>query len=209
MVGTDDGLIHVTRDGGRNWRRIEDFPRVPELTRISRVVFSRHDEGTIFATFDGHKDNSFVPYVYRSTDYGESWTSITGDLPDFGSTRVVREHPHNPNLLFVGTEFGVFVSITGGDQWVQLKNNLPTIGRARHGDPPARERPGCRHARTGLLGPRTTSPRSRSSRRRFSRANSALFSVRPAMQFNYFNRGRRLHGIAILPRPETRHAALS
>jgi hypothetical protein len=91
------------------------------------VVFSQFDEGRLYATFDGHKDNNFVPYIYRSADYGKSWTSITGDMPEFGSTRVIREHPKNENLLFVGTEFGVFVSITGGDHWVPLKNNLPTI----------------------------------------------------------------------------------
>jgi hypothetical protein len=126
-VGTDDGLIQVTQDDGNNWTRIDEFPDVPELTRVTRVVFSQFAEETLYATFDGHKDNSFLPYVYRSTDYGKTWKSITGDLPEFGSTRVIREHPRNENLLFVGTEFGVFVSITGGDHWVSIKNNLPTV----------------------------------------------------------------------------------
>ncbi len=126
-VGTDDGLIWVSRDDGANWVMTESFPGVAERTRVSRVMMSSFEEETLYAVFDAHKDNDFRPYVLKSTDLGRSWQSITGNLPEFSSTRVLVEHPRNPNLLFVGTEFGVFVSITGGGEWVALKNNLPTV----------------------------------------------------------------------------------
>ena len=126
-VGSDDGLIHVSRNDGGDWVRAETPTTIPEKTRGSRVSWSQHQEGTLYATFDGHKDANFLPYVYKSTDYGAIWSDITGDLPEFGSTRVIVEHPRNPNLLFVGTESQVFVSITGGGQWVSLKNNMPTV----------------------------------------------------------------------------------
>ena len=126
-VGTDDGLLWVTTDDGANWSKFDQFPGVPEQTRVSRGVLSRFEENTLYVTFDAHKDNDFRPFVIKSADLGKSWTSITGNLPAFGSTRVVVEGLRNPNLLFVGTEFGVFVSITGGGHWVPLKNNLPTV----------------------------------------------------------------------------------
>ena len=126
-VGTDDGLIQVTRNDGAKWTKVDAFAGVPEMTRVSRVVWSQHRESTLYATFDAHKDNNFLPYVLKSNDYGASWTQIRGDLPKFGSTRVVVEHPRDPNLLFVGTESAVFVSVTGGYHWVSLKNNMPTV----------------------------------------------------------------------------------
>ena len=100
---------------------------MPELTYVSRVRWSHHDEGTLYATFEAHKDNDFRPYVVKSTDYGANWTDISADLPEFGPVRVVVEHPRNPNLLFVGTEFGVFVSFNGGGNWLPLGRNLPTV----------------------------------------------------------------------------------
>ena len=126
-VGTDDGLIHVTRDGGKTWTKSDKFPNVPETTYVSRVVWSKANEGTIYATLDGHRSNDFKPYVLKSADYGVTWTSITGDLPDGGSVQVIREHPHQPNLLFVGTEFGVYFTIDGGTHWTQLKSGLPGV----------------------------------------------------------------------------------
>ncbi len=126
-VGTDDGLIQVTEDGGRNWRRIERFTGVPELTYVSRVEASRHADGTLYATFNNHKMGDFKPYVLKSTDLGRTWTSIAGDLPARGSVYVILEDPVDADLLFVGTDFGVFFTADGGRKWVQLKGGMPPI----------------------------------------------------------------------------------
>jgi photosystem II stability/assembly factor-like uncharacterized protein len=126
-VGTDDGLVQVSKDGGATWTKIEKFPGVPEETYVSRVTASPVQEGTVFATFDGHRSNDFKPYVLKSTDSGASWTSIAANLPASGSAYVIRQHPRNASLLFVGTEFGVFASIDGGGAWTRIGNNLPTV----------------------------------------------------------------------------------
>ena len=123
-VGTDDGVVQVTRDGGRNWTRIDRFPGVPDMTYVSRVVASAHNEGTLYVTFDGHRSNDFNAYVLKSTDYGRSFTSLADDLREAGSVYVIREHPRNPDLLVVGAEYGVFVSVNGGRTWAQLANGI-------------------------------------------------------------------------------------
>lgn len=126
-VGTDDGVVSVSRDGGATWNRVTKFPRVPDQTYVSRVVASRFNEGTVFATMDNHRNNDFKPYVLKSTDYGAHWTPITGNLPANGSVQVIREDLVEPNLLFVGTEFGIFYSALQGNDWRQLKYNIPTV----------------------------------------------------------------------------------
>ena len=125
-VGTDDGLIQVSRDDGATWTKIERFPGVPDMTYVSRVVASRQNEGTVYATFDGHRSNDFKPYVLKSTDYGKTWTSITSNLP-VSSVQVIREHPRVPSLLFVGNEIGAYYSGNGGKSWSRLQYNLPTV----------------------------------------------------------------------------------
>jgi len=126
-TGADDGMIAVSVDDGKSWRRYTDFPGVPDTTYVSRVLWSRHDDATLYATFDGHRSNDFRPYVLRSTDQGEHWTSIASNLPAFGSVRSIAEHPRNPNLLFVGTEVGAFVSVDGGKSWVRIRKGLPPV----------------------------------------------------------------------------------
>jgi photosystem II stability/assembly factor-like uncharacterized protein len=126
-VGTDDGLIQVTSDGGANWTKYEKFPGVPEMTYVSRLAASSHDVNTVYAAFENHKNEDFKPYLLKSTDAGKTWTSIAGDLPENGPVLAFAEDPVNPNLLFAGTEFGAFFSINGGQHWVQLKGGLPTI----------------------------------------------------------------------------------
>jgi photosystem II stability/assembly factor-like uncharacterized protein len=125
-VGTDDGLIQVSRDGGATWTRIEKFPGVPDMTYVSRVIASAHDEGTVYATFDGHRSNDFKPYALKSTDYGKTWTSISSNLPN-SSLQVIREHPRARSLLFVGNEIGAYYSGNGGRTWSKLMTNLPTV----------------------------------------------------------------------------------
>ncbi len=126
-VGTDDGVINVTEDDGANWRRTISFRGVPDMSYVSDVLASNHDADVVYATMDNHKRGDFAPYVLRSNDRGRSWTSIAGDLPVRGSAHTIVEDHVDPELLFVGTEFGVFVTQDGGDSWHQLKNNFPTI----------------------------------------------------------------------------------
>lgn len=126
-VGTDDGLIQVTQDGGATWARHDKFKGVPDMSYVGDVKASRFDEGTVFACFDNHKKGDFKPYLLRSDDYGKSWRSIAGDLPERGTVHVIQQDHVNPDLLFAGTEFGVFFTVDGGAHWLQLKAGLPTI----------------------------------------------------------------------------------
>jgi len=126
-AGTDDGLIQVTEDGGASWRRIESFPEVYELAYVADIEASLHDADTVYAAFDNHKMGDFKPYLLKSTDRGRTWRSITGNLPARGSTYTIAEDHVDPRLLFVGTEFGVFVTRDGGTSWTRLKGGLPVI----------------------------------------------------------------------------------
>jgi photosystem II stability/assembly factor-like uncharacterized protein len=126
-VGTDDGLIQVTEDGGKNWRKIEKFPGVGDLAYVSRITASNHDANTAYASFDNHQNADFKPYLLKTTDAGRTWTSISSNLPKNGPVLAIAEDHVNPNLLFTGTEFGLFFSIDGGQKWIQLKGGLPTI----------------------------------------------------------------------------------
>lgn len=127
-VGTDDGNLQVTRNG-QNWKNIVDkVPGVPKGTYVSRVVASRSAEGSAYVTFDGHRMGDFKVYVFMTNDFGESWRSIASNLPqNNGIVSVIREHPRNPNLLFVGTEYGAFVTYDRGNNWMKIKMNLPTV----------------------------------------------------------------------------------
>jgi photosystem II stability/assembly factor-like uncharacterized protein len=126
-VGTDDGLIQVTEDGGATWRKIETFPGVPGTTYVSCLYASLFDENTVYATFDNHKRADFKPYVLKSTDRGKSWQSMAGDLEEPHVVYSIIQDHEKPDLLFIGTEYGVFFTINGGNKWIQLKGELPTI----------------------------------------------------------------------------------
>lgn len=126
-VGTDDGLIQVTEDGGKNWRRVDKFPGVPERTYVNRVLASQHDPNTVYAAFNNHKNGDFKPYILKSTDRGHTWSSIASNLPQRGSVYALDGDHVNKDLLFAGTEFGLFFTVDGGKHWKQLKAGLPTI----------------------------------------------------------------------------------
>ncbi|HJZ11141.1 MAG TPA: glycosyl hydrolase, partial [Acidobacteriota bacterium] len=126
-VGTDDGLIQVTADGGKTWKKSDRFPGVPDRAYVSRVMPSSHNVDTVYAAFNNHKMGDFKPYLLKSNDGGKSWTSIAGNLPQRGSVWAIVEDPQNSNLLFVGTEFGVFFSMNSGKRWTQLKGGIPVI----------------------------------------------------------------------------------
>jgi photosystem II stability/assembly factor-like uncharacterized protein len=125
-VGTDDGLVHVTGDGGETWRRIALFPGVPDMTYVSRLEASQHDPDTVYAAFDNHKNGDFKPYLLKSTDRGETWVSIAGDLPERDVVYALAEDHLKPELLFVGTEFGAYFTLDGGQKWLKL-SGVPTI----------------------------------------------------------------------------------
>ena len=126
-VGTDDGLIQVTEDGGGSWRKIESFAGVPEMTYVSCLTASQHDADTVYATFDNHKQGDFTPYILMSADRGETWTAIAGDLPERDIVYALAEDHEKAELLFVGTEFGVYFTPDRGGKWIRLKSGLPTI----------------------------------------------------------------------------------
>jgi len=126
-VGTDDGLIQVTQNGGAAWKKIDKFPGVPERTYVSRLLASQHEMNTIYAAFENHKNADFAPYLLKSVDAGATWTMIKGDLPANGPVLAIAEDHENPQLLFVGTEFGLYFTVDGGQKWIRLKGGLPTI----------------------------------------------------------------------------------
>ena len=127
-VGTDDGNLQVTKDGNAWTNVIGNVAGLPKGTYVSRVVASRTGEGNAYATFDGHRMGDFHVYVYETNDYGKTWKSIANNLPqNTGIVHVIREHPRNPSLLFLGTEFGLFASYDRGASWKQIKQNLPTV----------------------------------------------------------------------------------
>lgn len=126
-VGTDDGLIWVTENDGENWIKYEKFSGVPAMTFVNYITPSQHDVNTVYACFDGRKNSSdFKPYLIKSTDKGKTWSSIASNLPS-GTVYCIIEDPIDANILFIGTEWGVWTTIDGGEKWVQIKNGLPTI----------------------------------------------------------------------------------
>ena len=126
-VGTDDGNLQLTRDGGKTWISLaKNVTGLPPGTWVSRVEASPHAEGTVFATFDGHATGDMKTHVYRSTDYGKTWTSIgTPELK--GYAHVIRQDLVNPELLFLGTEWGLYITVDGGKQWGQMSPGLPNV----------------------------------------------------------------------------------
>ncbi len=126
-VGTDDGLVQVTEDGGATWRKAEKFPGVPDNTYASRLEPSTHSADVVFAAFDNHKNGDLKPYLLKSADRGRTWTSIASNLPERGTVYVVVQDPVKEELLFAGTEFGLFFTVDGGKKWTQLKGGLPII----------------------------------------------------------------------------------
>lgn len=126
-TGADDGLISVTEDGGATWRSVEGIPGVPDLTYVNDLEASLHDPNTVYAALNAHKQGDFRPYLFVSRNRGRSWTSIAGDLPERGSTYTVVQDHVEPGLLFVGTEFGIWVTRDEGGHWEKLGAGIPTV----------------------------------------------------------------------------------
>ena len=127
-MGTDDGNLQVSRDGGASWREVgENIPGGTRGYYISRIEASYFDAGTAYASVDGHKSGDLAPYVYVTRDYGASWENITSNLPEYGNVNTVRQDPRNRNLLYAGTEFEFFVSLDEGGSWHRLMTGLPVV----------------------------------------------------------------------------------
>ncbi len=125
-IGTDDGLMQISEDGGTNWRAGAAIPGVPERAQIRRIFHSAHADTTMYAAASAHEDEDFTPYVARSTDHGRTWTRIDATLPAGAPVLSLVEDPVNPNLLFAGTMFGIYMTLDGGQRWSSLGLNLPT-----------------------------------------------------------------------------------
>lgn len=126
-VGTDDGLIQVTENGGADWSRLSEFPGVPANTYVNQVLASRYDENIVFAVFNNHKNGDFKPYILKSSNKGKSWKSIAGNLPERGTVYSIQQDHVNKDLLFAGTEFGVYFTVDGGTKWKKIGGGIPTI----------------------------------------------------------------------------------
>src|SRR6185436_6037341 len=128
-AGTDDGNLQLTRDGGKTWTNVAgNLPGVPKGTWVSTVEASPHDEATAFATLDGHARGDMKTWVFKTADFGRTWTSLAPDSkesPLEGYAHVVRQDPKNPDLLFLGTELGLFISVDGGARWARFTGNFP------------------------------------------------------------------------------------
>jgi len=135
-VGTDDGNIQLTQDGGKNWTNVtanvlavsldDDHIHMPQNTWVSHIEPSSHTAGTAYATFDGHKSGNSKPYIFKTTDFGKTWESMVSEaIPTY--CHIIKEDLINPDLLFLGTEFGLFITIDGGEQWVPFTGDLPKV----------------------------------------------------------------------------------
>jgi photosystem II stability/assembly factor-like uncharacterized protein len=122
-VGTDDGQLHITKDDGDTWEEVSfNVPEMPYSTWVSRVIASAHEEGRAYAVFDGHRFNDYKPYVYVTEDYGQTWTSLSAGLDSDLPIRVIVEGQNNPDLLALGTEYGLFVSVDRGQAWTKYSD---------------------------------------------------------------------------------------
>ena len=126
-AGTDDGLIQVTEDGGKSWRKIDKVAGVPDYFFVNKIMASKHDRDTVYAAIDNHKTGDYKPYLMMSTDRGRTWTNIAGGLPQRTIVWSVAQDHVAKDLLFAGTEFGIYATLDGGKAWVKLGGGVPTI----------------------------------------------------------------------------------
>jgi photosystem II stability/assembly factor-like uncharacterized protein len=128
-VGTDDGNVQMSRDDGKTWTNVvSHIMGVPKMGYVSRIEPSHTEAGTAYVTFDNHRSADYAIYIFKTTNYGDSFLKLSNGIPpEAGTVHVIREDPVNPNLLFAGTEFGIFVSFDKGANWHRMKNGLPTV----------------------------------------------------------------------------------
>lgn len=127
-VGTDDGNIQVTRDGGQSWTNVKDrIKGLPAFSWVGKIHASEHAAGTAFVAVDQHRMDDFTPHAYMTTDYGQTWKDVSAGLPKDDYVKVIRQDPHVPNLLYVGMEHGIYASWNSGGSWTLINNNLPPV----------------------------------------------------------------------------------
>ncbi|HUA82694.1 MAG TPA: hypothetical protein VMB85_02470 [Bryobacteraceae bacterium] len=127
-VGSDDGLVHLTRDGGKTWQNVTPPADIlPEWAQINAIEPSPFDPATAYVAATKYRFDDYHPYMYRTTDYGKTWTKIVDGIPENHFTRVLREDPNHKGLMFAGTEFGIYVSYDSGDHWQSIQLNLPVV----------------------------------------------------------------------------------
>ena len=124
ILGTDDGLVQITKDNGITWKKHENFPGVPAKAYVTDVLASKHDMNTIYVSFNYHKYGDFKPYLIVTKDGGKSWKSISNNIPKNNFVWTIVEDHINPNLLFIGTEFGMFYSINAGNSWNEFRSDI-------------------------------------------------------------------------------------
>jgi len=127
FAGTDDGLVQISEDSGASWRKVERFPGAPDMTYVTDIFASPHDAGMVFVTLNDFQRGNFRPYVFKSTDLGRTWKSISGNLPERDPAWTLVQDHVNPDLLFLGTEFGLSATVDGGRNWLRLRGGMPTI----------------------------------------------------------------------------------
>ncbi len=199
-VGTDDGLIQVTEDGGATWRQASPIPGVPERAQLRRVLHSAHDDHTLYASASAHEDDDFRAFVAKSTDHGRTWTRIESNLPAQHPVLSLVEDPVNPRLLFAGTQFGIYATLDGGARWFSLRLNLPTnaihdmVIHSREGDLVIGTHGRGIWVLDSLAGLRGLTPETLSG-------PGTLFTPRPAFQLMRFDRGRSAFGSAYFTAP--------
>jgi hypothetical protein len=189
-AGTDDGLVQVSRDNGATFTEVgRNITGLPAGALdgdnpywVSRIDASHHDAGTAYVAIDGHRSNDLKPYIYVTRDFGRTWTLITNGLPAYGNVQVVREDPKNGDLLYAGTEFGLFVSLDGGKNWERFMNNYPTV---RTDDILVHPRDGdlivATHGRSIWIADDITPLQQWSAQ--VATADATLFDVRPAVAY--------------------------
>jgi photosystem II stability/assembly factor-like uncharacterized protein len=200
-AGTDDGLLQVSEDGGRTWRRVEAFPGVPAGTYVSDVAASPRDVNVVFVSLNNWQRGDFKPYLLKSTDRGRTFTSVAGNLPDRHPVWAIIQDHVNGNLIFAGTEFGLFFTVDGGQRWVQLRDGLP-IAQVRDLDVQRRET----DLALGTFGRSFYVLDDYSALRGVSAealaAEAALFPLRHAYQYPVRNQYRPVQGDWTAPNPE-------
>ena len=127
-VGTDDGNLQVSNDDGKHWANLtKRFPGLPESMWVSGIEASRHNPAVAYVSFDGHRNNDFTNYLYKTADFGQTWTSLVGDLPANRVIHAVHEDPKNPDVAYIGTEFGLYLTLDSGAHWIEFASNLPRV----------------------------------------------------------------------------------